>query len=94
MREASPTGGALGQVSEREIAFLQALLGDLEQSRNPEILMYNLERLDRFLAGRQERFRQAFEADYPALSESVQREQAARSAVDDLLNMYAPEGGN
>ena len=88
MREASPTGGALGQVSEREIAFLQALLGDIEQSRNPEILMYNLERLDTFMAGRQERFQQAFESDYPTAGEYVQRREGARTEVEGLVDKY------
>lgn len=91
MREASPTGGALGQVSEREIAFLQALLGDIEQSRNPEILMYNLERLDTFMAGRQQRFQDAFEADYPTAGEYVNRREGARTEVEDLLSLYLDE---
>ena len=93
MRESSPTGGALGQVSEREIAFLQALLGNIEQARDPQILMYNLERLQTFMAGRRERFQAAFEADYPSLGETVSREQGVRDEVRDLLDMYAPEGG-
>jgi len=45
MRDASPTGGALGQVSEREIAFLQSIAGDLEQSQGEQELRYNLVRL-------------------------------------------------
>ncbi len=45
MREASPTGGALGQVSERELSTLQAVLGSLEQSQSAEDLQYNLARL-------------------------------------------------
>tara|TARA_R100001369_G_C3288411_1_gene163432 strand:- start:375 stop:1115 length:741 start_codon:yes stop_codon:yes gene_type:complete len=36
MRKASPTGGALGQVSEREIEFLQAVIGSLEQQQSKE----------------------------------------------------------
>lgn len=36
MRKASPTGGALGQVSERELAQLNASLGALEQSQSRE----------------------------------------------------------
>ena len=36
MRRASPTGGALGQVSERELAQLNASLGALEQSQSRE----------------------------------------------------------
>lgn len=45
MREASPTGGALGQVSERELADLQAVFGSLDQAQTSEQLMYNLQRL-------------------------------------------------
>lgn len=45
MRDSSPTGGALGQVSEREINFLQALQGSLDQSQSKHVLIYNLNRL-------------------------------------------------
>lgn len=45
MRAASPTGGALGAVSERENALLQSVLGSVEQSQSPEQLTYNLKRL-------------------------------------------------
>lgn len=45
MREASPTGGALGQVSERELGFLQSVMGSLEQTQRKEDLEYNLMRL-------------------------------------------------
>jgi len=36
MRQASPTGGALGQVSNKEIDFLQAVLGNLDQAQSKE----------------------------------------------------------
>ena len=39
MRDNSPTGGALGQVSEREIAFLQAMQGNLDSAQSPDQLM-------------------------------------------------------
>jgi hypothetical protein len=45
MREASPTGGALGQVSEQENRLLQSVLGNLEQSQTEERFRANLERL-------------------------------------------------
>lgn len=45
MRDASPTGGALGQVSERELSFLQSVFGSLEQDQSSEELRYNLELL-------------------------------------------------
>ena len=43
MREASPTGGALGQVSEREIDFLQALAGSLKTKQSDAQLIKNLQ---------------------------------------------------
>lgn len=42
MRDASPTGGALGQVSEREIDFLQQLAGSLKTRQSDEQLIKNL----------------------------------------------------
>ena len=45
MRDASPTGGALGQVSEMENRLLQATLGNLSQSQSPEQFRRNLERV-------------------------------------------------
>lgn len=43
MRDASPTGGALGQVSEREISLLQSTVSSLKIGQRPETLKKNLE---------------------------------------------------
>lgn len=45
MRAASPTGGALGAVSDSENKMLQATLGALEQSQSPQQFATNLRRL-------------------------------------------------
>lgn len=45
MRAASPTGGALGQVSERENTLLQSALGSLEQSQTASQFRRNLQRV-------------------------------------------------
>jgi hypothetical protein len=45
MRDSSPTGGALGQVTERELALLQAVIGNLEQSQSKEQLQDNMRRV-------------------------------------------------
>lgn len=45
MREASPTGGALGAIAVQELIALQSVLGSLEQSQSPEQLRENLQRL-------------------------------------------------
>lgn len=45
MRESSPTGGALGNVTEKEIAYLQATIGNLDPRQSPEQLADNLKRV-------------------------------------------------
>ena len=45
MRAASPTGAALGSVTEKELAFLQSVVGSLEQSQSAPQYRYNLLRL-------------------------------------------------
>ena len=46
MRDASPTGGALGAISERELSTLQAVLGNIKLSQSQPQLMQNLDRLE------------------------------------------------
>jgi hypothetical protein len=46
MREASPTGGALGAVSERELALLQSSMGALSNDMSEEELMKTLDFID------------------------------------------------
>jgi hypothetical protein len=46
MREASKTGGALGNVSNIELAQLQASAGSLAQRASPEILVKNLMKIE------------------------------------------------
>jgi hypothetical protein len=45
MRASSPTGAALGPVSDFENRLLQAVVGNLKLSQNKEQLLYNLERV-------------------------------------------------
>ena len=45
MREASPTGGALGQVSDRENKLLQSVMGSFNQGQSQEQLIRNLRRV-------------------------------------------------
>ena len=42
MRQASPTGGALGQVAVQELDMLQSTLASLNQSQSPEQLRSSL----------------------------------------------------
>lgn len=51
MRDASPTGGALGQVSERELNQLNASLGSLAQSQSKEQFLENIEKIEKHYKG-------------------------------------------
>lgn len=64
MRDNSKTGGALGQVTEKEIAFLQSVLGSLSQSQSPDQLRANLERAKQEVQASWGRIQQAYEQDY------------------------------
>jgi hypothetical protein len=46
MREGSPTGGALGNVSDRENKLLQSVIASVEQSQSRGQCMANLRRVD------------------------------------------------
>ena len=60
MRENSPTGGALGQVTERELAFLQSVEGSLDQAQSEDQLRQILQRLRDGQAYFREQRRQAY----------------------------------
>ena len=47
MRDESPTGGALGQVAVQELESLQATLGSFDTGLESEVLIENLERLEK-----------------------------------------------
>jgi hypothetical protein len=63
MRENSPTGGALGSISDFENKMLQSVLGSLEQSQDGASLRANLERLKGVLSQFREMRQKAYETD-------------------------------
>ena len=75
MRDASPTGGALGQVSEREISFLQSVLANLELSQSPEQLSANLDIVEREIQGSLQRIAEAYQQDFGVLPPGFQERQ-------------------
>lgn len=64
MRDSSPTGGALGQVTERELALLSATVASLRQSQSPEQLRQNLDVIDNSLRTMQQARQQWFDQQY------------------------------
>lgn len=63
MREASPTGGALGAVSDMENRLLQAVQGALDQSGDPKALSDNLANIKQMLGALRLEKKQAFATD-------------------------------
>jgi len=70
MRANSPTGGALGQVSERELAYLQATLGDIAQEQDGAILAEKLRAMQRQIEGMHGRLQQAYDMTFRPLTEA------------------------
>src|SRR5690606_19270004 len=68
MREASPTGGALGQVSEMEILFLQSAWASLEQSQSPEQFRRNMQIVIDRARRAWRNVREAYEEEFGAIS--------------------------
>ena len=64
MRNNSPTGGALGQVSEFENRLLQSVWGALEQSQSPAQFKENLEKVRKQSQESWKRINEAYEQDY------------------------------
>lgn len=73
MRDASPTGGALGQVSEGEIALLQSTIASLAQNQSEEQFLENLDLIDTYYKDIIRRFN-AFPAEVMAQVGYVPRE--------------------
>lgn len=84
MRDASPTGGALGQVSEMELRQLNASMGNLDIGQSPEQLRENL------LAVRAQYIRtiQAIEAQRQGYRQ-MQGGGGLTQNVQNLINTYA-----
>jgi hypothetical protein len=84
MREASPTGGALGQVAVQELMALQAVLGNLDANQSPSQISRNLTAVRKHLDSWRGVMRQAASGEAsggaPAdLQEAARRELARRA---------------
>lgn len=64
LRDMSPTGGALGQVSERENTLLQSVLGSIAQSQSEKQLDENLARAKQEIIASWDRVSEAYEKDF------------------------------
>lgn len=94
MRDNSPTGGALGQVTERELSLLQATWGSVEQAQSQAQFERALERFDRQVQNSWDRVNRAYERDYgqpyfegqPPATQGAQPSQDIFNQADAILN--------
>lgn len=68
MRNASKTGGALGQVSEKENELLQANLAALDVNMSPKAFRQSLKTIQNYLTQAQARLNQSWQLTYPELN--------------------------
>lgn len=92
MRQNSPTGGALGNVTEKEIDFLQAVAGELDNAQSDEDVNYVLRRIDAFYADLEQQYAEAFALDYPSLAETAEFRTRTNQQAADLQGLFAPDG--
>lgn len=75
MRDASPTGGALGQVSENENVLLQSVWGSAQQSQTKEQLIANLNKI------------KAIREQYSVLKQQAYNTDVQRFGVDKVPDL-------
>lgn len=82
MRDASPTGGALGQVAVQELVALQSTVASLDRAQSPEILKNNLEDVRYYY----DRWRKAVNGQDPG--PAVRPSAKATTEDDALIKKY------
>ena len=85
MREASPTGGALGQVSERELNFLQSTVANLDPNMGEEEFDKALEKIEEHYANWKKAVTRHYTDTYGPRPQTIED-----SEISDLVNKYAP----
>ena len=81
MRQSSLTGGALGNVSDRENENLQAVAGSLDQGQRAEVLKENLRTIRNLQTGGLDLLRDSFQQDFADL---IEPQGQGGSVVDEL----------
>ena len=94
MRDASPTGGALGQVTEREHLLLQSAWASLEQSQSPEQFRRNMQIVIDRARRAWRNVREAYEAEFGAISSEPVRVNSPQEldALPSGTRFIAPDG--
>jgi hypothetical protein len=87
MRQASPTGGAVGNVSNAEGARFENLIRSLDQAQTPAQVKQSLEKIMEFMDQAEERVRNAYGRTYGSVPDLKVRpvEQVGRRGLDEIF---------
>jgi hypothetical protein len=89
MRNASKTGGALGQITERELAFLQNALASLDKAQSEEQIKDSLDKIIKYTGAAKGRLRGAYNLRHGDRTATPPPAQPpAASPIDALLEKY------
>lgn len=86
MRDASPTGGALGQVAVKEIEFLQQTIASLDQGLSQEELAKNLGEIKASYARLQKALNESLSEKQPTTTKAPAS--GAPAAQHQLVEVY------
>lgn len=88
MRAQSPTGAALGSVTEKELKFLQSVIASLSASQSQAQFLKNLDRVEQAY----DRVLQSLQNDYARdFGGGAQPAPGSGGGIDSLLDRYAPQ---
>lgn len=91
MRDASPTGGALGQVAIQELAMLQATLGSLEKGQDSDVLEKNLNAIKQHYENWKNAVKQASSGGESPSVDITDRKSAYKEYIDAYKRAKTPE---
>lgn len=90
MRAASPTGGALGSITERELAMLQSTVASLDRGQSEAQLRKNLQAVQRHFNNWRNAVEQSYAQKFgaPAATQTPPEAGGAGNVIDQLLKKY------
>lgn len=91
MRNNSKTGGALGQVSDKEGALLAANLAALDRAQSPEEFTAALDRIVKYTGGAKDRLQSAYNLKHGDKGAAGAAAPSARPAASGAVPEYATE---
>jgi hypothetical protein len=88
MRDASPTGGALGQVAVQELEALQSTIANLDMGQSDEDLKYALGKIERHLKNWQDAVSSSYQQNYEQDPLEASRRAILQRNAEGIKNPY------